>query len=153
VANGELASSLRDTGVMAMLVLQFAILALLIVGAGTLLCRTADEIGRLTSLGRTLAGFFLLAGATSLPELAIDCNAALIEAADLALGDLLGSSIFNLIILGVIDLTHRNSVRILSPISAAHALSATASIVLTGLVLVSIMPPNDPEFLRVGTSL
>ena len=138
---------------MGILFLQFAILAALIVCAGTLLAKAADEIGRLTGLGGTLAGFFLLAGATSLPELVIDCNAAVIGAADLALGDLLGSSLFNLLILGVIDLTHRSSVRILSPISAAHALSATASIVLTGLVLVSIILPQEFEFLQIGGSL
>ena len=97
---------------MGILFLQFTILAALIVCAGTLLAKAADEIGRLTGLGGTLAGFFLLAGATSLPELVIDCNAAVIGAADLALGDLLGSSLFNLLILGVIDLTHRSSVRL-----------------------------------------
>ena len=135
---------------MTSLILQFAVLALLIVAAGTLLASSADRIGRLTGLGGTLAGFLLLAGATSLPELVIDCNAASIGAADLAVGDLLGSSIFNLLILGFIDLVHRSSNRILSPVSAAHALSATTSIALTGIVLMSILLRIDLELLGIG---
>lgn len=138
---------------MASLAIQFTVLALLIVAAGTLLATSADQIGRRTGIGRTLAGFFLLAGATSLPELVIDCHAAMIEAVDLALGDLLGSSIFNLLILGVIDLAHRSKVRILSPVSAAHALSAIASIVLTGIVLMSLLLPFHYEVLGIGVGL
>ena len=57
-------------------IFQFVLLATLIVAAGTVLAYTADRIGKLTGLGGTLAGFLLLAGATSLPELAIDCKAA-----------------------------------------------------------------------------
>ena len=135
---------------MAGLIFQFVLLAVLIVAAGTLLAHTADRIGKLTGLGGTLAGFLLLAGATSLPELAIDCKAATIGAPDLAVGDLLGSSIFNLLILGVIDLTHRSTVRILSPVSAAHALSAITSIVLTALALVSMVLPYNAEFIGIG---
>lgn len=132
------------------LILQFVLLALLIVGAGSLLATSADRIGRLTGMGSTLAGFLLLAVATSLPELVIGCNAAWIGAADLAIGDLLGSSIYNLLILGTIDLIHRSPVRILSFVSAAHALTASTSIVLTGIVLISILLPHEFEILGIG---
>ena len=131
------------------LALQFVVLAIIIIAAGTLLALSADRIGEQTDLGGTLAGFLLLAAATSLPELVVDCNAASIGAADLAVGDLLGSSIFNLLILGVIDLLHRRPVRILSSVSAAHALSAITSIVLTGIVVISILIHPRSEFLRI----
>ncbi|MEQ8211515.1 MAG: hypothetical protein RH917_16945 [Lacipirellulaceae bacterium] len=128
-------------------------LAILMVASGILLATSADRIARGTKLGGTLVGFFLLAAATSLPELVIDCNAARIRAPNLAVGDLLGSSIFNLLILGIIDLAHRSPVRILSPVCAAHALSATTSIALTGIVLLGILSPFEKEFLGIGLGL
>src|SRR3990172_4349029 len=98
---------------MAMLVLQFLGAALAIVVAGTFLTRYADAIGERTRLCRTLAGMMLLATATSLPELAVDCNLARMGLPNLALGDLLGSSLFNLLILAILDLAHRGPTRML----------------------------------------
>lgn len=124
-----------------MLILKFVALSLVIVAAGTMLVSSADRIGKLTGLGRKMAGFLLLAGATSLPELLIDYSAASLGAVDLALGDLLGSCLFNLLILGVIDLVARSPVRIFSSVSLAHALSAIASIVLTSILALSLLAP------------
>jgi cation:H+ antiporter len=45
---------------------------LLVVLAGTMLARFADEIADATGMGRLWIGSVLLAGATSLPELATD---------------------------------------------------------------------------------
>ena len=121
------------------LLLQFTALAGVIVIAGTFLAKYADAIGDLTGLGGSLAGILLLAVATSLPELAVDCSAAVIGAPDLAIGDLFGSSLFNLLILAVIDLVHRQRGRIFSRISRAHAISAATSIVLTAIALLGIL--------------
>ncbi len=119
--------------------LEFAGAALVIVLAGTFLTRCGDAIADITKLGRLLVGSVLLAGATSLPELTVDISAARMGAVDLAVGDLMGSSLFNLLILAVIDAMHRTPRRILSRMSAAHALSATMSIVLTAAVCVGII--------------
>jgi cation:H+ antiporter len=117
----------------------FTGLALVIVIAGHYLAAFADVISERSGLGRTLTGIVLLATATSMPELAVDCSAALIGAVDLAVGDLLGSSLMNLLILGMIDLTHFSKGRMLSPMAAAHALSASMSILLTALVLLALL--------------
>ena len=132
------------------LVVQFVLLAGVVVVAGTFLATTADRIAELTGLGRSLTGFFLLAMATSLPELSIDCNAARLGAIDIAVGDLLGSSLFNLLILGTIDFFYRSPTRILSPVSAAHALSASTCILLTSIVLLGILVPLPYELFGMG---
>ncbi len=132
------------------LILQFAALALAVAAAGLFLTRAADELSERTGLGRTLAGLLLVAGATSLPELIVDCNAALIGAANIAIGDLLGSSLFNLLILGCVDFLHRSQTRMLSRTSAAHALSATTSIVLTGLACLFILWRVPTTLLGIG---
>ena len=134
----------------ATLLLQFVGAALAIVIAGVFLTRYADVIGQKTGLGRTLAGALLLATATSLPELAVDANLARAGQADLVMGDLLGSSLFNLLILAVLDLAHRGPARIIASTAAAHALSATMSIGMTALCLLFLLVPFEFTLAGIG---
>jgi cation:H+ antiporter len=122
----------------------FLFLAAVIVVAGLYLAKFADAIADLTGMGRTLAGLILLAAATSLPELAVDCKAVVMTppAPDMAVGALVGSSLFNLLILGVLDLLNRRSDKMISPASNQHILSATTSILLTALVAGFILLQN-----------
>jgi cation:H+ antiporter len=134
---------------MAVLILQFLGAAAVIVLAGTFLTRYADAIGERTGMGRTVAGLVLLATATSLPELSVDCNLARLGNADLALGDLLGSSLLNLFILAVLDLLHRGTA-VLSRTAAAHALSATMSVAVTAVCLLFLLVPYAGTLAGVG---
>ena len=95
-------------------VLQFLMTASLIIVAGIFLTQYADAIAELTGFGRLLVGSILLAGATSLPELMVDMSAVRLGNSDLATGDLLGSSLFNLLILAVLDLWRKSSGRLFS---------------------------------------
>jgi cation:H+ antiporter len=135
---------------MTAVILQFLASAAVIVIAGSLLTRWADAIAHLTGLGRMLVGMVLVAGVTSLPELAVDLSAVRMGAPDLAVGDLLGSSLMNLLILGVLDLVHRSHARMLSPASAAHALSGAMSISLTALAGVAVVVGPRTAGLAVG---
>ena len=118
--------------------IQFVISAVVIIGAGTALTQFADIISEKTKLGRLLVGSILLAGATSLPELSVDLSAVRMGLPNLAVGDLMGSSLFNLLILAVLDLTRYSYGRMLSQVSAAHALSASTSIALTAVAALFI---------------
>jgi hypothetical protein len=89
--------------------LKFAVCAILIGVAGPILTHYADTIARLTGLSRSWVGLVLLAGATSLPELFTGVSAvAVASAPNIALGDALGSCIFNLAMLVVLDVMSRN---------------------------------------------
>ena len=121
------------------LVASFLGLAAIVAVAGTLLTRSADRIAAATGLGRLLVGSVLLAAATSLPELSVDVAAVRAGMPDLAVGDLLGSSLMNLLILAGIDLAQRSGRRMLSREAASHALSATLSIAVTGLVGLALL--------------
>lgn len=105
----------------------------MVAGAGTCLALAADRIAEVTRLGRLLIGSLLLAAATSLPELSVDIAAVRHGLADVAVGDLLGSSLMNLMILAVLDLAVRSRGGMLSREAASHALSGTLSMGLTGL--------------------
>jgi cation:H+ antiporter len=133
--------------------LQFFALATVVALAGTFLARSADQIAEITRLGRLLIGSVLLAAATSLPELTVDLSAVQQGMPDLAAGDLLGSSLMNLLILAVLDLAHRSGGKMLSREAAAHALSATLSIALTALVGMAILTAprlDGGSFLGIG---
>ncbi len=119
--------------------LQFLVCAAAIIVAGTFLTRFADAIAELTKLGRLLVGSVLLAGATSLPELTVDISAIQMGMADLAVGDLLGSSLMNLLILALLDMSTYARGKMLSKQAAAHALSGSLSAALTALVGVGLL--------------
>ncbi len=132
--------------------LQFLVAAAVIVVAGTFLSRFADVIAEVTGLGRLLIGSILLAGATSLPELAVDINAVRMKLPNIAVGDLMGSSLMNLLILGIIDLLPGSRGRALSRISAAHALPGTLAIVLTALAALAIVTRSSMSIYNVSVA-
>lgn len=111
----------------------------MIVVAGAFLSWCADDIAEITGLGRLLIGSLLLASATSLPELTVDIACVRQGTPDLAVGDLLGSCLMNLLILAVLDLTHHSRGRMFSRTSAGHALGGTASIALVSILLLSLL--------------
>lgn len=138
---------------MVTLVATFFGLAAVVATAGTILARAADRIAAVTGLGRLLVGSILLAGATSLPELSVDVAAVRGGMADLAAGDLLGSSLMNLLVLAGVDLAQRSGRRMLSREAASHALSATLSIALTGLAVLAVLTAGRlPGFTPLGIS-
>lgn len=112
-----------------------------IVLAGTALARSADAIAEASGLGRVWIGSVLLAGATSLPELATDVAAVRMGASDLAVGDLFGSSLANMLILALVDLLPPRR-GVLQRAALDHALAAALAIALSALaaVLVFIRP-------------
>jgi cation:H+ antiporter len=132
--------------------LQFLVAAAAIIVAGTFLARYGDAIADLTGMGRLLVGSVLVAGATSLPELSVDLNAIGLGAPDLAIGDLMGSCLVNLLILAGVDMAHRSRRKMFSRESAAHALSATVSIALVAIAVLSILLAGrlPDEFLGLG---
>ena len=114
--------------------LKFAACLGIILFAGTRLARYGDAIAEKTGLGRIWVGLILLAAITSMPELVTGVSAvALVKLPDLALGNLLGSCLFNLAILALLDVIHRPA-PVLSRASSRHVLSAVSGIVLAGVV-------------------
>jgi cation:H+ antiporter len=135
---------------MATATVTFVAMAAVIVLAGAFLARLTDRIAELTGMGRTIAGLVLLAAATSLPELTIGWNSVSIGAPDLMAGDVLGSSLMNLLILAVLDLVTRTRGTAFSRSAATHALSATAGVLMTAAVLLALLLDWKWTVWRVG---
>ncbi len=88
-----------------LLLIQVVLCVILVIVVATRLSQSADVLAEKTGLGRTWVGAILLAGATSLPELATGVSAVLIfNAPDLAAGGIFGSCLFNLFLLALLDI-------------------------------------------------
>ncbi|MGQ0645905.1 MAG: sodium:calcium antiporter [Elusimicrobiota bacterium] len=96
-------ASLSD-GPLALAFAVFAAAALAVWAAGVKLERYADGLAEATGLGQGMAGLLLLAGATSLPEIATVGSAVWIGRPEMAAHNLLGSVIMNAAILAAVDL-------------------------------------------------
>ncbi len=129
--------------------LVFVASGLVVVLAGVALARHADVISEVTGLGRVWIGSVLLAAATSLPEASTDVSAVLFDAPDLAAGDLFGSSLANMLILGVIDLLARDT-RVLRSVALDHGLSASLAILLTSIAALLVAVQSAGVVLGVG---
>ena len=118
---------------------KFLLCLVIILFAGTKLARYGDAIGEKTGLGRIWIGLVFLAAVTSMPELITGVSsAALVKLPDLALGTLLGSCLFNLAILTVLDILYRPA-PILSKVSSRHMVSASVGILLAVIAAGSIL--------------
>jgi len=125
-----------------MIGLQFAIGALILVLAAVKLAECGDAIAYHTNLGGMLIGVILLASATSAPEILTMISSINQNHIDLTAGDLFGSSMFNMLLLGLLDMVfYRN--RILRRVALKHALTASLATMLTGLAVFFILSDID----------
>ena len=125
----------------------FAVCAVIIFFAGKKLSFYGDLIADISGWGKAWVGLVLMASVTSLPELMVGISSsAIIESADLAVGDVLGSCAFNLFILAAMDLFVPNRKPILSQASSTHVLSAVLGIILLTLVGFGLFLPREFTF-------
>ena len=116
---------------------RFALAASLVVAAGLWLPFVAVDLAAAMGWNRSFVGSLFVAFATTLPELAVTLAAVRIGALDMAVGNLLGSNLFNVAIIAVDDLFYRDGV-LLADVSPVHALTAGSAIVMTGLAMVGL---------------
>ncbi len=118
---------------------QFVLCAVVIGYAGTRLSRYGDVIAEKTSLGGTWIGVVMLATVTSLPELMTGVSAVAVAGTpEIAVGDALGSCVFNLLIIVVLDFLHRGE-SVYTRAHQGHILSAGFGIVLIGFAGFNIL--------------
>lgn len=117
-----------------MIWLQFLLSSALIVYAATQLAKYGDVIALRTRMGGMFVGILLLAGATSLPELLTTISSIRQGVPNLAAGNLLGSNMFNMFMLAILDLLHRRE-RLLRKAALKFALSGSLAVFLIGLVV------------------
>jgi len=129
---------------------RYAIAALAVLAAGSWLPFVGVRIAQAMGWHNTFVGTLFVAGVTSLPELVVTVAALRIGAVDMAIANLLGSNLFNMVILALDDLLYLPG-PLLSHVSPMHAVSAVSGVVMSGIVIVALLyRPRGRLFRTVG---
>lgn len=117
---------------MAVDIIAFILCAAVITFSGTQLSRQGDRLAALTGLSKAWIGLILMATVTSLPEVVTGISAVtVVKAPDLAVGNVLGSCAFNLLILSLLDLFLKKPLT--SLVRTSHIVTGAFSIILLGI--------------------
>jgi predicted AlkP superfamily pyrophosphatase or phosphodiesterase/Ca2+/Na+ antiporter len=134
---------------LATLGLRFVVAAVVVIVAGTVLARSGDVIAARTRLGGVWVGSVFLALATSLPEIVTDLAAVRLGAIDLAVGDLFGSSMANMLILSLVSLVPGGA-DVFRRTTLDHVLYACLAIILTMMAAGTILIRSTASVAGMG---
>lgn len=125
---------------------RYGTAAAVVVAAGAWLPFIGAEIAEVMGWKTSFVGTLVITGATSLPELVVTLSALRLGAVDMAIGNILGSNLFDILILALDDIFYAKG-PLLADVSAAHAITAFAAVVMSGIFVVAML--FKPES-RVG---
>ncbi|HSL42424.1 MAG TPA: hypothetical protein VK897_03260 [Anaerolineales bacterium] len=124
--------------------LVFLLCSIAVIAFGTWLASIGDRLAATTGLSRSFVGNLFLALTTSLPEIAASLAAIRLGAIDLAIGNVLGSNLFNITLFFVYDLadgTHNYW----ASLNSANAFAAVMTMMMTGVIIISLMYRASPK--------
>ncbi len=125
--------------------------AVAVVFLGTYLAKYGDALASLTGLGRMFVGSILVALATSLPEVSNNITAVRIDNPELALGDVLGSNMFNMLILAVVALLFGGK-RFVQRVAPEQGYLIVLAALLTGMAVLFALFKSGVSVWQVGIS-
>ena len=97
----------------------------------------AEHVAIDTGLDESFVGTLFLAMSTSLPEVAVSLAAIRIGAVDLAVGNLLGSNLFNILILAIDDIFYTKG-HILKDADQNNLISVFSAILMSTVVIIGL---------------
>lgn len=131
-------------------ILRYAGAALLVVLAGISLPFVAKTLAVNMGWQESFVGTFFVAFVTSVPEMVVSISALRLGALDMAIGNLLGSNLFNIVIFALDDVLYLPG-PLFSHIEMTHAVSAMSAIIMTGVAIVGLLyRPETRVFKTVG---
>lgn len=123
--------------------LGFLLSALGVFAAGVSLPIVAERIVQLMEWEQAFFGSVFVAVATSLPEMVVTLSAFQMGQVDLAVANLFGSNMFNMVALPVADFFYLKGV-LLENVSSVHVFTTTVAIAMTGISMMAFaLPPKQ----------
>jgi cation:H+ antiporter len=116
---------------------RYVLFAGVIVVTATALPWSAERIAEITALEESFVGTLFLAISTSLPEVAVSLAAVRMGAVDLAVGNLLGSNLFNILVLALDDVAYTRGF-LLEDASSVHVVSVLSTIAMSAIVIIGL---------------
>lgn len=111
--------------------------AAVLVGAAAYLPGVADRLAAATGLAQSFVGSLFVAASTSMPEVVVSVAAARIGALDMAVGNLFGSNLFNMAVLGFDDILYTQG-SVLAIVDSSHLVSLATAIAMTAIAIVGL---------------
>jgi cation:H+ antiporter len=127
---------------------RYAAAAAVVIGAALWLPFVASGLAEAAGWTDSFVGTMLVALTTTLPELTVTVASVRLGALDMAIGNLVGSNLFNVAILGVEDLCYREGA-LLSAAASDHALSAVAAAVMSGALIIALVARPQARVLNL----
>jgi len=127
--------------------IKFGAAAAVIIAAGIMLPVVAENLAVGMGWGRSFVGSVLMSLVTTSPEMAVSFSALRMGQPGMALGNLLGSCIFNQSLLFVDDIFYRGS--LLADASPTHIFTAFLLIAMLGVALVDLLFPSRKKMFGV----
>jgi len=121
---------------------RFALAALAVIGAGIWLSFIGDEIAQTTGWDASFVGSLFLAVTTSMPELVVTIAAVRLGAIDMAIADILGANLLDLVAIAWADLFYTEGPILFQPrslVSEAHLLTTVIVAIMSLLVIIGIV--------------
>ena len=128
--------------------IRYGLAAMVIAAAGTWLPFIGVEISEVMGWKTSFVGTLFIGIATTVPELVVTVSALRLGAVDMAIGNLLGSNLFDMLILAADDVAYTKG-PLLAAVSPVHAISAFAAVIMTGIFIVALL--YRPETRLRGT--
>lgn len=115
----------------------FLLSALVVIAAGSWLPFIGNEIVSIMGWGKTFVAVLFLGLATTLPEMTVSVSALRLGAVGMSIGNLIGSNVFNVAILFVVDIFYRPG-SLLSAVSVNMIYAALSGALLLGITYLSM---------------
>ena len=130
--------------------IEFLLCVLAIGFAGVKLSRYGDAIADKTGLGGSWVGVLMMASVTSLPELVTGVSSVTVAGTpNIAVGDVLGSCVFNLLLIVALDFLSREE-SVYRRASQGHILSGGFGIMLIGIAGLNLLLAAKGGSLSLG---
>lgn len=129
---------------------RFCLAASVVVAAGVWLPFIATDLALAMQWTQSFVGTLLVAMVTSLPELVVTVSALRLGAVDMAIANLLGSNLFNVLILAIADVFYVRG-PILAAVSPVHAVSAMSAILMSGVVIIALLTKPAGRVMRLAS--
>lgn len=125
-------------------IVRYSFFAFIIIITALALPYFVEHLAEQAGLGKTFAGTLFLAISTSLPEIAVSFAAIRMGSTDMAIGNLLGSNLFNILILFLDDLFYTKG-HLLKDASDLNLLSVFSVLMMTGVAIIGFIFPSQKK--------
>lgn len=129
--------------------IRYGIAAAFVIAAGVWLPYVSEDIAQVMGWGESFTGTLFTALSTSLPELVVTLSALRLGAIDMAVGNIFGSNMFNILVLAIDDLFYMPG-PIYADLAPGHLTSVIAAMTMTGAVIVALYFRPRVRVLRIG---